>query len=78
MLPEAELMWHQVWLVEPLQFKVAVPVLAIFKVCPAGVEPPETPLKEKVVGFRTMWGLGGGFTVKTDPAKEHPVAPFIT
>jgi hypothetical protein len=63
MLPEAVLIWHQVWLVEPLQFKVAVPVLLMFKVWPLGVAPPETPLKLKVVGFRTMWGLGVGLTV---------------
>ena len=36
---------------------MALPVLEIVKVLPAGVAPPETPLKEKVVGLRTMRGL---------------------
>ena len=63
MLPEAELMWHQLWSVEPDQFKAAVPVFLMFKVWPGGVGPPETPVKVKVVGLRTMWGLGAELTV---------------
>ena len=57
MLPEAELIWHQVWLVVPVQFNVAVPVLLMFKGWPDGVGPPETPVKVRE-GPRTMWGLG--------------------
>ena len=61
MAPDEEEMWHQVWLVEPVQFKVALPkALEMFKVCPAGAEPPETPEKVKEVGLKTIWGLGVG------------------
>ena len=70
--PEAEEIWHQAWLVEPDQFKVAVPVLEIFKVWPDGVAPPEVPEKEKVVGERTMWGLEAAVLVAMQMGLELP------
>jgi len=60
-LPEDWLIWHQVAGLpatpEAVQFRVALPVLEIFKVLPAGVSPPDMPLKEKDAGLKTMWGL---------------------
>ena len=48
------LIWHQPWLVEPDHFKVVPPVLEMVRVWPAGVGPPEMPLKVKDVGEREI------------------------
>src|SRR3989338_3830531 len=55
--PEEEEISHHAWSVEPVQLSGAVPVLAMLRVWPAGVAPPETPLKVKETGEREMEGL---------------------
>ncbi len=67
MEPEEEEIWHQAWLAEPVQFKAATPVLAMFRFWPAGVAPPEVPENEKVVGLKTMWGLGADTEKVVEP-----------
>ena len=54
----------------PVQLKDALPVFEIFKVWPDGVAPPETPLKVKVVGDRTMWAARA-LTVMPVPVREQ-------
>ena len=63
-LPEAGETWHQVWFVLAAHNKVLPAVgLEIVKVWPAGVAPPETPLKVKVTGNKEIAGIGAGLTL---------------
>ncbi len=58
-VPEAGPARHQLWLVDRLQFKGALPVFPIAKFWEAGVCPPETAEKETIAGFKLMIGFRG-------------------
>ena len=74
-LPDTWLRWHQPSSVAAVQLMGALPVSVILSGWPAGVGPPEYPVKLELTGESEIWETSGGFTVRVALDDALPPGP---